>query len=261
MLSPNRDAAPHTADPDTSPPPRRPLLDLSLTQLVGGSLAAATGAALASRLGVAGTILGAACVSLISAVAGAAYTQSLRTTRARVRTVSGQPPRSDTEALGTRAAGSHAAGARPTPPPVRRLLRPQAVLAAAAAVFVIAFASITGYELLTGAPISGGSGGTTLNEVTGTGQAAGTEPGTDGEHPERDDPASDDPTRESLPPPTTTSGPSTSGATGSTPTQSVTPSRGSTTSAPPSDTDPTPTPSTPPTSSAAPTTPPLPPRS
>ncbi|MDQ6642174.1 MAG: hypothetical protein M3Y66_06745, partial [Actinomycetota bacterium] len=64
---------------------RKPLLDLSLTQLIGGSAAAATAAALGSRLGVVGTIVGAALVSVISAIAGAVYTQSLRRTREMVR--------------------------------------------------------------------------------------------------------------------------------------------------------------------------------
>jgi hypothetical protein len=64
---------------------RKPFLDLSATQLIGGSLAAATAAALGSRLGVVGTIVGAALVSVVSAVAGALYTQSLRRTQELIR--------------------------------------------------------------------------------------------------------------------------------------------------------------------------------
>lgn len=56
-------------------------LDLSLTQIIGGSLAAATAAGLGSTLGVAGTIVGAAVFSVISAVAASIYTASLRHTR------------------------------------------------------------------------------------------------------------------------------------------------------------------------------------
>jgi len=49
---------------------RKPFLDLSATQLIGGSLAAATAAALGSRLGVVGTIVGAALVSPLGSVVG-----------------------------------------------------------------------------------------------------------------------------------------------------------------------------------------------
>ena len=54
-------------EPDARP--RAKLLDLSLTQLLGGSMAAATAAALGSRLGVVGTIAGAAVLSVVSAIA------------------------------------------------------------------------------------------------------------------------------------------------------------------------------------------------
>ena len=62
-------------------------LDLSLTKIVGGALAAMTAAALGSRLSVAGTIVGAAMASVIAAVAGALYTASLKHTQDKVRTV------------------------------------------------------------------------------------------------------------------------------------------------------------------------------
>ncbi|MDN5763079.1 MAG: hypothetical protein L0H41_12280, partial [Microlunatus sp.] len=54
---------------------------LSGTQLVGGVLAASTAAAIGARLGVAGTILGAALSSLVLGVAGSIYTASLRHTK------------------------------------------------------------------------------------------------------------------------------------------------------------------------------------
>jgi integral membrane sensor domain MASE1 len=46
-------------------------IDLSLPQIVGGSVAAATAAALSTRLGLVGTIAGAAFASIISAVVAA----------------------------------------------------------------------------------------------------------------------------------------------------------------------------------------------
>ncbi|MGI8692422.1 MAG: hypothetical protein ACR2JK_05910 [Geodermatophilaceae bacterium] len=160
-------------DPATSTnePDRRPLLDLSLTQIAGGSLAAASGAGLASTLGVAGTLVGAVTISVVTAVGGAFYTQSLRRTRERVR-------------AGTQAALRRATATTPatTPAPVgpvratRSVLQPRSLAVGAAAVFGLAIAGITGYELATGAPISGGSGGTTLGEVTGNGPAAADTP-------------------------------------------------------------------------------------
>lgn len=46
-------------------------IDLSLPQIIGGSVAAATAAALSTRVGLAGTIAGAAFASVISAVVAA----------------------------------------------------------------------------------------------------------------------------------------------------------------------------------------------
>jgi len=46
-------------------------IDLSLPQIIGGSVAAATAAALSTRLGLVGTIVGAAFASAISAVVAA----------------------------------------------------------------------------------------------------------------------------------------------------------------------------------------------
>lgn len=68
-----------------------PLLGLSLPQVMGGALAAATAAAIGSRLGVAGTVVGAALVSVVAAVAGAAYTRTIRHTGARVSGIVRRP--------------------------------------------------------------------------------------------------------------------------------------------------------------------------
>ena len=74
-------------------------IDLSLSQILGGALAAMTAAALGSRLGVAGTIVGAALASIIAGVAGTLYTASLRTTRDKVKTVwTGRVAGTDTRA-------------------------------------------------------------------------------------------------------------------------------------------------------------------
>lgn len=161
---------------------RRPVLDLSVTQIIGGSLAAATGAALTSSLGVAGTIVGAATISVITVVAGAFYTHYLRETRERVRVrtvvASRRPPQRQPPT-------SPAVPPTPPVPPARPVaplsfrLRPRSLAVGVATVFGLAIAGITGYELATGEPISGGSGGTTINQVTGTGPAAAASDPTD----------------------------------------------------------------------------------
>ena len=93
-----RTAAPATLDQTTRPEfdseleteqEKKSWHDLSLTQVVGGALAAMTAAALGSRLSLAGTVIGAALASVIAAVSGSLYTASLRRTRQTVRAVIG----------------------------------------------------------------------------------------------------------------------------------------------------------------------------
>jgi hypothetical protein len=68
---------------------RQPLLDLSLPQLVAGATAAATSAILIGRMGMLGTVLGAAFASIVSAV----VTSGLVGGWHRVRTVPSRFPR------------------------------------------------------------------------------------------------------------------------------------------------------------------------
>ena len=154
--------------PDSSPdaPGRadeKHKLELSVTQIVGGALAAMTAAALGSTLGLGGTIIGAAFASIIAGVAGALYTTSLRRTRERVKTVfSGR---------------SASPGAEPPPPvrapqPARKLPWKRAVVIALAA-FALAIVALTGYEALTGHAISGGKG-TTVEQVGNGGRQTNT---------------------------------------------------------------------------------------
>lgn len=151
--------------------------DLSITQVVGGALAAMTAAALGSRLSVAGTVIGAALASIIAAVAGALYTTSLRRTRDKVRSVwtgttGGTPTRVEvvTEefaAVETDAAKPYRAVAEPpverrTPWRNGRLWKRIAV--GAIATFALAAGALTGLELVSGQALSGGSG-TTFEQV------------------------------------------------------------------------------------------------
>ena len=75
--------------PDSDPQPDRPLLDLSLPQLVAGATAAATSAVLIGRMGLIGTVLGAAAASIVSAVVTAGLVGGWH----RVRTVPSRFPR------------------------------------------------------------------------------------------------------------------------------------------------------------------------
>jgi hypothetical protein len=73
---------------DDHPTDRQPLLDLSLPQLVAGATAAATSAILISRMDLLGTVLGAACASVVSAVVTAGLVGGWH----RVRTVPSRFP-------------------------------------------------------------------------------------------------------------------------------------------------------------------------
>jgi len=151
-------------------------LDLSVSQIVGGALAAMTAAALGSQLSVAGTVIGAALASIIAAVAGSLYTASIRRTREKVKTVfwTGQPneveeptvmeilPGSEGHVAGQR---SHLLEPQPAPTPRGPNLNWKRVAVAALAAFGIAAVSLTAVELATGRSLSGGEG-TTIQQVS-----------------------------------------------------------------------------------------------
>ncbi|HEX4702448.1 MAG TPA: hypothetical protein VH352_10010 [Pseudonocardiaceae bacterium] len=101
--------------------------DIKLSQLIATALAAITAAFLGSRLGTAGTIIGAGMASIVSTVAGALYQHSLDHRSNRVRMA----------AMVT------------------------------VATFVIGMAAVTGFELLNHGPISGGDNGTTVGSLFG----------------------------------------------------------------------------------------------
>ena len=62
-----------------------PKLDLTVTQVVASSLAAVSAAVASSKLGVGGTIMGAAAASVVATIGSAVYSHSIETTRARLR--------------------------------------------------------------------------------------------------------------------------------------------------------------------------------
>jgi cell division septation protein DedD len=143
---------PQTISPAPQPDSRThraPTGGLSVAQVVGGSLAAATAAALGSRLGTVGTISGAALVSVVASVAGTFYTHSLRRTGDRVSTVLRSAP----------------TGRR--------------VLLGALLVFAVAAAAVTTTELVSGRSLAGSAGSTTVGRTVQGGQPSGSghEPG------------------------------------------------------------------------------------
>ena len=178
--------ATHQPVPEPEPKPKR--IDLSPTQLAGGALAAMTSAVVGARLGVAGTVLGAAVGSIVAGVAGTLYTTSLRHTKEKISSVivaktddadteiipaSAEPDQiaatdhlaaiDRTVPIDRTATAGHTAAIEPSQP--KRRWSWKAILVSTAAMFALAFAAITVFEVLTGHAISGGQG-TTITQVS-----------------------------------------------------------------------------------------------
>ncbi len=175
------DTRPRPAAAPPPPPPRAPRFGLSLTQLVAAGFAAVTATFVASYLGVSGTIIGAAVVSVASAIGNAVYGTSLRHTGYRVRTA---VPRRRTPGASPPAPGEPEAGPPPLPaagprerPRVSRAWKHVALTAVA--VFAALLAVVTAVELAAGRPVSDlvrGRSGTGTSLLGGTPRAAGPHP-------------------------------------------------------------------------------------
>ncbi|HEU5483941.1 MAG TPA: hypothetical protein VFU98_03465 [Microlunatus sp.] len=260
----NRD---HRADGNDDKPtePKR-LFDLSATQLVGGALAAMTSAVIGARLGVAGTILGAAIGSIVAGIAGSLYTASLKHTKEKLTSaLVGRV--GDTRVEITHVAPETAADrdwswqspAEQAPPaavapasaePVARaadvgaagLRQPRMpwkpILISTAAVFLLAIAGLTTVELISGKALSGGQG-TTITQVS---------EGRSGDSDERPSPSST-PSAESSTEPT----PESSATPEPSPSSTTEPSASPSESAPPSESS-EPSASSEPTESTSPST-------
>ncbi len=101
---------------------RKPRIELSLTQILGSTGAAVTAAFLGSRLGVAGTLIGAALASVISVVGGAIYTSSIKATRRRVSEVIVAVRSQDDDIHGENQGAKHDSGGQPELMAALRLL-------------------------------------------------------------------------------------------------------------------------------------------
>lgn len=161
-----------TAENAASEPPER--IGPSLPQVAGSAAAAVSAALVSSRLGVAGTLTGAAIVSIVSTVAAAYYTNIADRTNAQVRRLGSASARrlvrsgrgSRRSARETGGAGARLAGSA--------YRRPVAGLrrwwVGAVAAFALAVGGLTVLELGLGHPVSATDStdtGTSIGSVVG----------------------------------------------------------------------------------------------
>jgi hypothetical protein len=163
MLAMDTTEPPMDARPDGTQPPSAPSrrIEISLTQLLAGSAAAACGAWLASKIGVAGTVIGAAIVSALVTTLSAIYTPGARRAQARLplrkaevhdrarlpATYSDDPP-------------------PPAPEPPAEGYHWGRIALAALAVFVVAMVAVTAIELVKGQTFSCSSAGRNCDQGT-----------------------------------------------------------------------------------------------
>lgn len=167
----------------------KPRMELSASHVLGGALAAASAAVAASLLGVYGTVIGAAVVSVVASIGSAVYTHSFQRGRQVIgkvrenrtgqmtRVVDGDPPPDDTPTETTDTTEpSGAAGADRKRPGWRARLaavNPKPVAVTAVCILVLSLGSILFVETLIDKPISSalghgdGGGGTTLSRLSG----------------------------------------------------------------------------------------------
>jgi hypothetical protein len=127
---------------------------LSGSKVVAGGLAAATTAVLGSYFGVLGTVGGAAATSVVTALSSELYQRSLQRTGNRLRSKTGRAPdQRDTEPPTTGATV-----------PSRGHLLPR-VAFVSLVIFALGIGVVSGVESVRGAPLSGGSGGTSIGDV------------------------------------------------------------------------------------------------
>ncbi|MEV7084370.1 hypothetical protein AB0O07_00450 [Streptomyces sp. NPDC093085] len=159
-------------------------LDLSLPQVAGGGLAAIGAAVLASRLGVYGTVIGAGLFSVVATCGGSVFHYLFRRTGERIRDAAAEarpagrqvpvpphpvPPHPEAPERPAPAAGLGDGGYTPATTHGTRLRGWKRPFLAAGAAFAVAMGAITGYELISGQDLSGGTGTTVGSVVSGGG--------------------------------------------------------------------------------------------
>lgn len=197
---------------------RGPLSDISWFQVIAGALGAVTAAWIASKLGVAGTLIGAALGSFVVTLSSAFYTNTLH----KGRTLLIQTERGTlierkveegevSDAFGeAKDIDSPVVGAQFVEDKPR--LHWKTIAVTSVIVLVIAMGGITAYELIAKHPLGDSGGGTTIGDTFGGGPKAS--------------PSTAVPTQTTTTPPATTATtatvpPTTSTATITTPTAST----------------------------------------
>ena len=167
---------------DSASVAHKPGQRMSVVQVLASALAALSASVIASFFGIAGTLAGAALVSVVATVAAALYSYSLRWVRAQVHSAAG-PSGSGLDGAPTSRplSTSGETGVEATVAALRerrRHFRWRRIALAALVAFVLAMTAVTLIELVTGGPISshlpGGrhSGGTSIGNVIGGGGTA-----------------------------------------------------------------------------------------
>jgi cell division septation protein DedD len=157
-LTPNGEFTLPAMNTTTNDPPK---FELSIVQLIAGCLAALTAAVVASRLGVAGTLIGTAVASIVAPVGAALYTLSIRKTHSRLQHLRPQQRGPSAEQVRRR---PHLRG--------NWLI----VAGSVVAVFIISMAAVTGVEAAAGKKLcaivggcsQGAGSGTTVAGLSGT---------------------------------------------------------------------------------------------
>ena len=151
------------ARPDGTQPPSAPSrrIEISLTQLLAGSAAAACGAWLASKIGVAGTVIGAAIVSALVTTLSAIYTHGAR--RAQQRLLVRKAEIHERARLPATYADDPPP---PAPEPPAEGYHWGRIALAALAVFIVAMGAVTVIELVKGQSFSCSSAGRDCDQGT-----------------------------------------------------------------------------------------------
>lgn len=189
--------------------------DVSWFQVIASALAAVTAAWIASRLGVAGTLIGAALGSFVITLSTAFYNKTLdhgrtllvqteRGTFIERQVEDGEVSEAFSEAKDV---GGPVVGAKFVDEDKR--LHWKTILVTTAVVLAIALAGITTYELIAKHPLGDSGGGTTLGDTFGSGP--------------KDKPDDPEPAKTEPAPGTTTSPPTTAATTPTTPPATPTP--------------------------------------
>lgn len=147
----------------------------NLPQIAGGALAAVTTAALGSRLGYAGTLVGAGIASVLAAFASTLYTKGLERTRDGVRKIVLRDADGETTVITVPADDERETAVQPAIEPAgpahrnsgwkRPLAVFGGVVATAAVTFVVAMGLVTGWEFGTGKSLDGRNG-TTIGQAS-----------------------------------------------------------------------------------------------